>query len=443
LENDVKIIIAANQLMGHLNPLLAISRILIEEGHEVVGVCGSTMRGRIEKTGARFVPFPEGADQDLTNPAALYPGIATMPPGFGKSRYALERLFVDTLQAQHAGLMDVLSWFPADLIIGENILMGVLPMLLGPRSKRPAIIMCGTTYLLWHRQDGAPVLGGFALAKTEADRIAYAPLSAEYEAVLMEPVRRAVNARLEEIGVRPLPGDVFDGLTELPDAHLQLTVPEFEFPREDLPPTVHFVGPLPIVPNQAPIPSWAHELDDDRKVVLVTQGSVANYDFTELVTPTLEALADEKDILVVVTCGGRPTSAVPGVIPGNVRLAEYLPFEWLLPKVDVFVTNGGYGSVNQALSHGIPLVTAGMTEDKADVNARVSWSGVGIDLQTHTPTPVALRDAVRTVLGTPTYRGKAAEIAREMQAIDTRAALLELIAKVTTPIMAAKFQRAA
>jgi UDP:flavonoid glycosyltransferase YjiC (YdhE family) len=441
--DDMKIIIAANQLLGHLNPLLAIGRILIEEGHEVVGVCGSTMRARIEKIGARFVPFPEGADQDLSNRAALYPELAKMPPGFDKARYSIERHFVDTLPAQHAGLASVLSWFPADVIIAENLLMGVLPMLLGDPSQRPPIITCGTTYLLWRRQDGAPVLGGFAPAETKADRIGYGLISVRCEEALMEPTRRAVDARLREIGVRPLDANIFDSLTNLPDAYLQLTTPSFEFPREDLPETVHFVGPLPIVPNQAPIPSWAHELDGSRKVVLVTQGSVANYDFTELVRPTMEALADEEDVLVIVTCGGRPTEAIPGLIPANARLADYLPFEWLLPKVDVFVTNGGYGSVNQALSHGIPLVTAGLTEDKADVNARVSWSGVGIDLQTHRPSPTALREAVRAVLDAPIYRSRATEIAREMQGIDTRARLLEIIAEVTAPAMAGEHQQAA
>ena len=46
-----------------------------------------------------------------------------------------------------------------------------------------------------------------------------------------------------------------------------------------------------------------------------------------------------------------------GVVPSNARIASYLPFEWLLPRVDVLVTNGGYGSVNQAMSFGILLVT--------------------------------------------------------------------------------------
>ena len=132
------------------------------------------------------------------------------------------------------------------------------------------------------------------------------------------------------------------------------------------------------MPNQVPLPAWAHELDGSRKVVLVTQGTVANHDFNLLIAPALAGLANEPDLLVVATAGGRAIDDIPGPIPDNARLASYLPFEWLLPKVDVLVTNGGYGSVNQAMSFGIPLVTAGLTEDKADVNVRVAWSGVGI-----------------------------------------------------------------
>ena len=119
--------------------------------------------------------------------------------------------------------------------------------------------------------------------------------------------------------------------------------------------------------------------------------------------------------------------AISGSIPANARLASYLPFEWLLPKVDVLVTNGGYGSVNQSISAGIPLVTAGLTEDKADVNARVAWSGVGINLETNEPTPGALRDAVRTVLDTPHYRMRARKMAEAFGAIDTRSEILRIV----------------
>jgi UDP:flavonoid glycosyltransferase YjiC (YdhE family) len=194
---------------------------------------------------------------------------------------------------------------------------------------------------------------------------------------------------------------------------------------------VHFIGALPIIPNQAPLPSWAHELDGSRKVVLVTQGTLANHNFGLLVVPALAAHANEPDVLVVVTAGGRPIDAIPGPLPSNARLASYLPFEWVLPTVDVLVTDGGSGSVNQALSFGIPLVTAGLTEDKADVNARVAWSGIGIDLATNEPTPQALREAVRTVLDKPNYRSRASLMAEEFDAIDTRSEILRIVSQVS------------
>jgi UDP:flavonoid glycosyltransferase YjiC (YdhE family) len=231
------------------------------------------------------------------------------------------------------------------------------------------------------------------------------------------------------LGVGPVSVPLFHSVVELADAYMQLSVPRFEFPRQ-IPSSVHFVGTPPIIPGQAPLPPWAHELNGPRKVVLVTQGTVANHNFGLLIAPTLAALADEPDVLVVATTGGRPVEAVPGAIPSNARVASFLPFEWLLPRVDVLVTNGGYGSVNQAMSFGIPLVTAGLTEDKADVNARVAWSGVGIDLATNEPTPQALREAVRTVLDRPAYRRRASSMADEFAGIDTRAKILRIIGEL-------------
>jgi UDP:flavonoid glycosyltransferase YjiC (YdhE family) len=161
---------------------------------------------------------------------------------------------------------------------------------------------------------------------------------------------------------------------------------------------------------------------------LVTQGTVANHDFNLLVAPTLAALADERDLIVIATAFGRPVDAISGPIPANARLASYLPFEWILPKTDVFVTNGGYGSVNQAVSFGVPLVTAGLTEDKAAMNARIAWFGIGIDLATNTPSPMMLRNAVQTVLDKPSYRAPVSLLAKEFAGIDTRAEILRIIA---------------
>jgi MGT family glycosyltransferase len=426
----MKIAFATTPAPGHVNPMLGIARILLAEGHKVVAFTGSAFKDRIEGIGAEFRPIAASADQDLVDPFSKYPELKTLPPGLELLRVVIERLFIDTIPAQHEGLQQVLRQVQPDVVIGDDCFLGLLPMLLGPRSKRPPIVCFGTSILHWPREDRAPEFLGLTPATTQAERDEYAGIKLEHDKVVNQPLTRRLNHCLESLGKGPLSTPPFETQVKLADAYLQLTVPSFEFPRR-LPSAVRFVGTLPIIPNQVPLPPWADELDGTRKVVLVTQGTVANHDFNLLVTPTLEALADQPDLLVVVTAGGRPADAIPGPIPANARVASYLPFEWILPKADVFVTNGGYGSVNQAMSFGVPLVCAGLTEDKADVNARVGWSKMGINLKTNTPTPQMLRDAVRTVLDTDKYRLRASFMAEEFRLIDTRSEILRAIRQVS------------
>ena len=82
--------------------------------------------------------------------------------------------------------------------------------------------------------------------------------------------------------------------------------------------------------------------------------------------------------------------------------------------VDVVITNGGYGGVQYALSHGVPLVVAGETSDKAEVAARVDHCGVGIDLGTATPSPEAIRAAADQVRRDDRYLAAASRLRAEI-----------------------------
>ena len=104
-----------------------------------------------------------------------------------------------------------------------------------------------------------------------------------------------------------------------------------------------------------------------------------------------------------------------GPVPANARVAEFLPYERLFPLTDVFVTNAGYGGVQYSLSHGVPLVAAGNTEEKPEVAARLAWSGTGINLRTGTPAPKRIASAVHEVLVNPRYRLAAKGMAHEMR----------------------------
>lgn len=422
----MNILFASTPATGHINPLLSLVHMLRAEGHVITFLTGSVFRDRIEKGGAKFASLQGAADFDGRNLLSVAPELKDTPPGLEWLRIAIQRFFIDRLPAQHQSLLQAARECQADVIVGDDMFFGVLPMLLGPCSERPPIVLCGTSFLHLAREDGAPNFLGLPPATSDEQRLQYAGIAREFDQVVDRPALLGLNEILEPWGVGPLSIPIFHAAVELADAYMQLSVPRFEFPRR-IPSCVHFVGTPPIIPGQAPLPPWAHELDGSRKVVLVTQGTVANHDLRLLIAPTLAALANEPDVLVVVTMGGRPIEALPCAIPSNARVASFLPFEWLLPRVNALVTNGGYGTVNQAMSFAVPLVTAGMTEDKADVNARVAWSGVGVDLATNEPTQEALRSAVRMILDRPAYRLRATQMAGEFARIDTRSEIRSLI----------------
>ena len=100
----MKILIASTPATGHLNPLLTIGRILIAEGHEVVGLSGSALREPIEGIGAEFRPLPAAADFDLRDLLSVVPELKNIPPGPQWLRVAIERVFVDTIPAQHKAI---------------------------------------------------------------------------------------------------------------------------------------------------------------------------------------------------------------------------------------------------------------------------------------------------------------------------------------------------
>ena len=149
-------------------------------------------------------------------------------------------------------------------------------------------------------------------------------------------------------------------------------------------------------PRRRRCPAWWADLDG-RTVVHVTQGT-QNIDPADLIRPALEALAD-RDVLVVVATGVPGRDALPFAVPANVRVAGFLPYAALLPRVDVMVTNGGWGGTLAALSHGIPLVIAGGDLDKPEIAARVAWSGAGVNLKTGTPTAAQVAAGVRPAGG--------------------------------------------
>jgi UDP:flavonoid glycosyltransferase YjiC (YdhE family) len=421
------IIIAAVPIHGHVTPLLMVARHFAERGDRVRFITGSRFARTIQATGAEHLPLPAEADfDDRQDWNDTFPERAALR-GTKAIVHDIEHIFLRPGLAQHDLVMASHAAEPADVVLTDPALLGGAFLLGHPPGTRPPIVTCGICPLPISSRDTAPFGMGLTPLRGPLGRLRNTALALITDKVVFPPVERIAEQIFHQLHGRSIPFAVLDWPRHA-DAIVQFTTPEFEYPRSDAPATLHFAGPISASGSQAPLPPWWHELDGTRPVVHLTQGTLANRDYGQLIRPALEGLADE-DVLIAVATGGRPVETLPP-LPPNARAAEFLPYDDLLPKTDVYVTNGGYGGVQYALRYGVPIVAAGSHEDKPEVNARIAWAGVGRRIRTETPTPAAVRRAVRSVLTERRYRDAARQMAEQMAATRGVHRLAEIVDKL-------------
>lgn len=429
-----RFLVATIPVVGHVVPMVPIVEYLVSLGHEVQWYSGRLFEERIGKTGAQFLPMVKGFDFSIADnvPPELSAQRQSLK-GLAQLKFDLEYFFVKAAIGHAKDLMTILDTFPADGIVADSFFLGAA---WANELGGPPWAQLGVSVLTLPGKEVAPFGLGLPPGLSPLGRSRNRALDWLLKQVVFRDIRQCINEARSQLSLPPTPQLVFDVLS--PYLYLASSVPSFEYPRSDLPPQVHFIGPaIPegITPFEQP--DWWPELSQAKTVVHVTQGTVAT-DPEDLILPTIRALAEE-DVLLLVTTGNQLVETLGnGPLPSNVRVAEFIPHSVLLPFVDVMVTNGGYNGVQTALAHGIPLVAAGKSEDKPEVCARIAWSGVGIDLKTRSPSPQQIRQAVTTVITDPAYRAKAVRLQSEIQRCTpakTAADLLEQLATTQQPVL--------
>jgi MGT family glycosyltransferase len=415
---------------GHTAPLVAVARRLVDEGHEVVFFTTEHYRATVEATGARFVPFAaeyDAHDLMVANPERE----SSSKRGVRGVKDDLRRIFIGPVPGQSRDLRAILDGFAADCIVVDSMFLGALPLALGPRPDRPALACVGVMPYSSNSRDTAPFGVAFQPGSGPLRRVRNVSMNWATEHFALADIQRFARHRLAEAGVAGgFRGYFIDLQPKVVDTYLQATVAGFEYPRSDLAASVRFVGPILAPPARSfEQPPWWDELGDDRPVVHVTQGTLDNADLDRLLLLTTRALAGD-DMLVVATTGGPDPEPLRRGLPANVRLERFVPHDILLPHVDVMVTNGGYGGVQQALANGVPLVVAGDSEDKPEVAARVQWSGTGLNLHTGKPSQAMVARAVRRVLKQSSYRRRAQALQAEIAATDPLATISDALAQL-------------
>ncbi|MCW2984586.1 MAG: hypothetical protein JWR63_2156 [Conexibacter sp.] len=417
-----RLLIATLPADGHLSPLLPLARELTARGHDVFWHTGARYRAKVEATGAAYLPMIDAWDIDAGNLDAQFPGRA-QTRGLARFKFDMREIFIKMVPDQIADLQRHVANVQPDLLVAEP----------GCAAAAAAVHeRCGLPWatfgigaLMMPSADAPPFGLGLRPRGGPLGRLRNRVLNCLIDRTVFRAVDGDYRAMSRAVGLEPNPGGLFAS-TLSPLLYIHPSVPSFEYPRRDLPPQVRFAGPhLPAAPAETELPDWWDAmLADERPVVLVTQGTIAT-DPDELLLPTLEALRDEPVQVVAVT--GGPDPALLPSAPANARVARYVPFAALMPHVDVYVTNGGYGGLQFALSHGVPILSVGATEDKPELAARVAWSGVGIGMRAQRAQPAKVRAAVRRLLNEDGFAQRARAVAAEMAAYDGPARSAQLL----------------
>jgi MGT family glycosyltransferase len=383
---------------GHVAPAAPVVEELTGRGHEVRWYTGRRFAEMVTRSGARFCGMPESLDRDYQGDLnATFPERSKLK-GLKQNQFDLTEIFVRPLR-EHLPILKALHIEePADVFVSHTVFFGGnwLHEMGGPPNAT-----LGDTCLSYPSRDAAPFGMGLAPRAGVLGHMRNQALNSISRATFLKPVTKAAREVRAELGLPPVRiRDIEFGLS--PYLHIQLCPRGFEFPRSDLPPYVHFVGAsVPAPPAEFVPPGWWPRLSESAHVVLVTQGTIAN-DPSDLLAPCLEGLAG-KNVFVVATTGGADPAAL-GDAPPNAVVEKFVPYSALLPCVDVMVSNGGFGSVQLAIAHGVPMVVAGTSEDKREVTSHVGWSGSGINLRTNRPSPRSVAQAVEKVLKEPKFR---------------------------------------
>ncbi|KZL84768.1 udp-glucuronosyl udp-glucosyltransferase [Colletotrichum incanum] len=432
---------------GHMRPALQIGKHLNDNGFDVTILGTKKWQATIQAAGAQFSPII-GLWGTLDDPAR-WPDIAHASNATSRLAASLDGGFVSLLPSGLESLRFALAAIRRRqpgcqiIILSDTCFSGTLALQLETdlpegfdEGEKIKTIGIGVVPTFWTSPERPPWGSGLPFDNSEEGRRRnMQTVQGHWNSAAEERARWVLGMMGCSKDVESLYDDLsaniqhpfWDASTICHNTVLQMCLPSLEFPSSDWPEKIKFAGTLPIksLPPNLRHPSWFNDIlansatlhpsaSDRRKIVFVAQGTeVLNH--RELIIPTMKALKDQDDVLVVVclcVAGAvlDTSSFGDGTLPSNARVVDYFPYDAILAHADVFVSNSGYGGFQHAVSNGVPMVQAGNVFDKPDIGRRIEWSGLGVYLVESPPPVSAVHLAITKVLNDGRYKNKAKEL---------------------------------
>jgi MGT family glycosyltransferase len=408
---------------GNAPPQLAVTRRLVERGHEVRVLAHRAARERIERTGAEFVEFRRAhPDFDITRRESDSLRDWEARTRFGAGMRVLKNglfAFVVDVSRECAELLE--RW-PADVVVFDWMLSGAAVAAEGAGVPAVALVHCPYPLPL----DGVPPL--FSGLR---------PVDGPLGAIRDDLVNR-VATRLLRTGVPLLnKARAEQGLPPLHEWAEQLlraqqvcvmTAPELDFSsRGALPPNVRYVGPA-----FEPYPRDWHspwpDSNSDPLVVISLSTSYMNQ--RALAQRILDAIAG-LPARALLTAG--PALEISQLqIPANARTAAFIPHRSVFPHAALVITHAGWQTVNAALADGVPLLCIPDGRDQPDNAARVVACGAGVRAR-KSASPGELRRVIADALENPQLTRGASAMADALARSDGALTIAESVEHLAEP----------
>lgn len=166
-----------------------------------------------------------------------------------------------------------------------------------------------------------------------------------------------------------------------------------------------FFGGQAEAPVGAP-PAWLQELPVDRPLVLITLGTLFAHDEAFFLVAA-SAVRHLGGCPVVAAGSHALAERLRGQLPDGAMVQPWVPYDWLLPRLDAVIHHGGVGTTHAAIVHGVPQLIVPHAGDQANQARRAAAAGIGLTLPPAQASLNQLVPAVGRLLSDAQWRERA------------------------------------
>ncbi len=373
----MNILFINSNLHGHINPTLGLVKKLIERGNQVSYYCGEQFSNQMTEMGVQWLGFSDRMNLFLREyrPTDRHPFYMLM-------EYIL--LYDEIMLPE---ILDIVKVNQYDMIICDSVFGG--GCFLNQLVTIP--VVCSHS--------------SFAMSKAPVPKSMLVPgfhpqLDHCYEVLK----RICENHRI----AKPSLEQVFVSKGVL---NIVYTTSDFNGDEGVHEPDYLFVGPS--IDRLQDTYELELSLMGDRKLIYISLGSL-NTDFTQFYKTCISAFRDT-DYYICMSIGKKCEVSELGEIPLNFLIKSFLPQLEILKQADVFITHGGFNSVNEALYFGVPMLVLPQVNDQHMVARRLVSMQLGITESIKELSPETLRSRTEALLMNKLVKENCMKISQEMR----------------------------